>query len=115
MNYPYVISADNPAPRPLAELLDELATRRNAGAVIVTTNGCFDLLHAGHITSLAAARSLGDVLIVGLNSDASVQRLKGAGRPIIGELDRAAQLVALRVVDHAVSYTHLTLPTNREV
>ncbi|MEI7834517.1 MAG: D-sedoheptulose 7-phosphate isomerase [bacterium] len=104
MNYPYVISADNPAPRPLVELLDELATRRGVGAVIVTTNGCFDLLHAGHIASLAAARSLGDILIVGLNSDASVQRLKGAGRPIISELDRAAQLVALRAVNHVIVF-----------
>ncbi len=66
---------------------------------VVFTNGCFDLLHPGHIEYLAQARALGDVLVVGLNSDASVRRLKGAGRPLVPEADRAAALAALRSVD----------------
>jgi D-beta-D-heptose 7-phosphate kinase/D-beta-D-heptose 1-phosphate adenosyltransferase len=66
---------------------------------IVFTNGCFDLLHRGHVEYLAAARQLGDVLVVGLNSDASVRRLKGPDRPINPEGDRAAVLDALRAVD----------------
>ena len=66
---------------------------------VVFTNGCFDLLHRGHIEHLAQARTLGDVLVVGLNSDASVRRLKGAGRPQVAEADRAAVLAALGSVD----------------
>lgn len=66
---------------------------------IVFTNGCFDLLHPGHVRYLAQARALGDVLVVGLNSDASARRLKGAGRPLVPEADRAAVLAALRSVD----------------
>ena len=66
---------------------------------VVFTNGCFELLHRGHVEYLAQAKALGDVLVVGLNSDASVQHLKGAGRPLVAEADRAAVLVALRSVD----------------
>lgn len=66
---------------------------------VVFTNGCFDLLHAGHVSLLARARALGDRLIVGLNSDASVRRLKGPGRPVVEEADRARLLAALRAVD----------------
>ena len=66
---------------------------------VVFTNGCFELLHRGHVEYLAQAKALGDVLVVGLNSDASVQRLRGAGRPLVTEADRAAVLVALRSVD----------------
>ena len=66
---------------------------------VVFTNGCFELLHRGHVEYLAQAKALGDVLVVGLNSDASVQRLRGAGRPLVAEADRAAVLVALRSVD----------------
>ena len=72
---------------------------RAAGKRLVVTNGCFDILHAGHVTYLAAARSLGDVLLVGLNSDASVRQLKGAGRPVNPEQDRATVLAALAAVD----------------
>jgi len=75
-----------------------------AGKRIVFTNGCFDLLHAGHIQYLQASRAQGDVLIVGLNSDASVRRLKGEGRPVIGEEDRAHLLGALAAVDHVVLF-----------
>ena len=66
---------------------------------VVFTNGCFDVLHPGHVEHLAQARALGDVLVVGLNSDDSVQRLKGVGRPLVAEADRAAVLAALRSVD----------------
>ena len=66
---------------------------------VVFTNGCFDLLHRGHVEYLAQARALGDVLVVGLNTDASVRRWKGAGRPWVAEADRAAVLGALRSVD----------------
>ena len=66
---------------------------------VVFTNGCFELLHRGHVEYLAQAKTLGDVLVVGLNSDASVQRLRGAGRPLVAEADRAAVLVALKSVD----------------
>ena len=83
--------------------LEELAARsaelRAAGKRIVTTNGCFDLLHVGHVHYLQAARSLGDVLAVGLNGDRSVRELKGSGRPINNERDRAEVLAALECVD----------------
>ncbi len=66
---------------------------------VVFTNGCFDILHAGHVRYLAHARSLGDKLVVGLNSDASVRRLKGAERPIVGQEERREVLCALKAVD----------------
>jgi D-beta-D-heptose 7-phosphate kinase/D-beta-D-heptose 1-phosphate adenosyltransferase len=72
---------------------------RAAGGTVVATGGCFDLLHPGHIRTLEAARALGDCLVVCLNSDVSVRRLKGAGRPVVNEHDRAAVLRALRCVD----------------
>lgn len=79
-------------------------TLRGAHKRIVFTNGVFDILHAGHTTYLDAARALGDVLIVGLNSDASVKRLKGPERPINTESDRATVLEALRSVDYVVLF-----------
>ena len=75
---------------------------------VVFTNGCFDLLHPGHIRSLELARKLGDVLIVGLNSDASVRQLKGEGRPVIQERERAEILAALESVDAVVIFDDLT-------
>jgi len=81
--------------------LEALAKRlRNEGKKIVTTNGCFDLLHVGHVRYLQAARQLGDVLIVGLNSDASVRKLKGPERPVNSEDDRAEILSSLECVDY---------------
>ena len=74
-------------------------TIRADGGTIVFTNGCFDILHAGHVRYLAAAEAMGDFLVIGLNSDASVRRLKGEGRPIVSEEDRAEVLDALRAVD----------------
>ena len=73
---------------------------KKAGKSIVFTNGCFDILHLGHIDYLSKARALGDILIVGVNTDASVRRLKGDDRPIVQEDDRAAVLAALGVVDY---------------
>jgi rfaE bifunctional protein nucleotidyltransferase chain/domain len=72
--------------------------------VVVWTNGCFDLLHLGHVRSLHAARVMGDVLVVGVNSDASVRRLKGAGRPIHPARERAELVAALACVDHVVVF-----------
>ncbi|MCB0586020.1 MAG: D-glycero-beta-D-manno-heptose 1-phosphate adenylyltransferase [Phaeodactylibacter sp.] len=77
---------------------------REKGLRTVFTNGCFDLLHYGHIHYLAQARELGDKLVVGLNSDASVRRLKGAGRPINDEPSRQLMLAALECVDLAVTF-----------
>lgn len=71
---------------------------------IVFTNGCFDLLHIGHVTYLEEAKKLGDVLIVGINTDASVRKLKGPTRPIQNENDRARILAALKAVDHTVLF-----------
>jgi len=81
-----------------------LAPRRAAGARVVFTNGCFDLLHPGHVRYLAAARALGDVLVVGLNDDDSVRRLKGAGRPVLELAERAEVLAGLAAVDHIVPF-----------
>ena len=76
---------------------------------LVFTNGCFDTLHRGHIEHLAQAKALGDLLVVGLNTDASVRRLKGAGRPLVAEDDRATVLSALESVD-AVTLFHEDTP-----
>ena len=78
------------------------------GKRLVFTNGCFDLLHPGHIQGLEQARALGDVLIVGINSDSSVRELKGLGRPILPELERAEILAALECVDAVVIFEELT-------
>jgi D-sedoheptulose 7-phosphate isomerase len=83
----------------LAPLLERRAGWRRAGAVVVFTNGCFDLLHRGHVDFLARAKALGTVLVVGLNSDASVRAIKGPGRPVVGQEDRAAVVAALGPVD----------------
>jgi D-glycero-beta-D-manno-heptose 1-phosphate adenylyltransferase len=77
---------------------------RAQGQRIVFTNGCFDLLHVGHVRYLNAARALGDVLFVGLNSDAAVARLKGRGRPLMPVAERVELLGALRAVDHVVVF-----------
>lgn len=74
------------------------------GKRIVFTNGCFDILHRGHVSYLAQSRQLGDLLVVGVNTDASVRRLKGAQRPIVTESDRAEIVAALRVVDYVALF-----------
>ena len=118
-------------------LSETLRLKQKQGKKIVFTNGCFDLLHIGHIRYLQSARDLGDLLVVAVNSDESVRSLnKGQGRPINPVNQRMEVLAALACVDYivrfdestplhiietlqpdilAVSYTHLTLPTNREV
>ena len=75
---------------------------------VVFTNGCFDILHAGHVQYLEQAKQLGDILIVGLNSDASVKRLKGSSRPINNEQDRAMVLAALEAVDYVIIFSEDT-------
>lgn len=75
---------------------------------VVWTNGCFDLLHVGHIRSLKAAKSFGDILVVGVNSDSSVRQLKGASRPVITEAERTEILAALESVDAVVVFDELT-------
>ncbi|MEX0427761.1 D-glycero-beta-D-manno-heptose 1-phosphate adenylyltransferase [Nocardioides sp. DS6] len=83
---------------------DAVTRVRAAGGTVVATGGCFDLLHAGHVATLEAARSLGDCLVVCLNSDASVRRLKGASRPLVPQADRARVLAALECVDEVVIF-----------
>ncbi len=80
------------------------ASARAAGRRLVLANGCFDLLHVGHVRYLAAARALGDLLVVGVNSDASVRRLKGPGRPLVPAAERAEMVAALAAVDHVVVF-----------
>lgn len=84
-----------------AQFCEEL---RQQGKRIVFTNGCFDIIHAGHVRYLTTAKNFGDVLIVGLNTDESVRRLKGATRPINNQNDRAEVLLALRAVDHVIFF-----------
>jgi len=81
---------------------------RQGGQKVVFTNGCFDILHAGHVTYLEAAKAQGDVLVLGLNTDESVRRLKGPERPIISELDRAKVVGALKAVDYVVLFGEQT-------
>jgi D-glycero-beta-D-manno-heptose 1-phosphate adenylyltransferase len=103
---------------PLEQLQQRATALRAAGKKIVATNGCFDLLHVGHIRYLNAARALGDALIVGINGDQSVRELKGAGRPINKENDRAETVAALERVDlvtifpevRATRFLELTAP-----
>jgi D-glycero-beta-D-manno-heptose 1-phosphate adenylyltransferase len=89
--------------------VDELsvmsAQARKAGRVVVFTNGCFDLVHRGHIYLLRQAKALGDLLIVGLNSDVSVKTIKGPDRPIMPEADRVELIAALEMVDYLVVYS----------
>jgi rfaE bifunctional protein nucleotidyltransferase chain/domain len=91
----------------LEELSERSKQLRAAGKKLVATNGCFDLLHVGHVRYLRAARALGDSLAVGLNSDQSVRRLKGKGRPITAEQDRAEILAALQCIDLVTIFPEL--------
>jgi len=86
------------------EAVKRCAIERLRGGTVVFTNGVFDLLHAGHAEYLAQARALGSTLIVGLNSDESVRRIKGPNRPLVGELERALLLTSLKAVDHVVFF-----------
>lgn len=93
----------------LQELQRILDQCRGEGKRIVLANGCFDLLHVGHVRYLQAARALGDVLVVALNSDASVRALKGEGRPLMNEEERAEILASLEGVDFLVTFSDLTV------
>ena len=88
----------------LAEAQARVGEARRAGQTIALANGCFDVLHVGHVRYLQGARAQADVLVVGVNADASVQRLKGPGRPVLGEEDRALLVGAVRAVDHVVVF-----------
>ena len=98
----------NPAVLTVEEAILRFGREKRNGRRVVFTNGCFDLLHPGHIRSLELARALGDMLIVGLNSDASVRQLKGKGRPVITERERAEILAALESVDAVVIFDDRT-------
>ena len=91
----------------LPQLTQLVAEHRAVGKSIVFTNGCFDLLHVGHVTFLQEAAELGDVLIVAINGDAGVRRLKGPSRPVIGQSDRASMLASLACVDHVLIFDEL--------
>jgi rfaE bifunctional protein nucleotidyltransferase chain/domain len=88
----------------LPELLRRLGPQRGRGRTVALANGCFDLLHVGHVRYLEAARAEADVLVVGLNADDSVRRLKGPGRPVLPQQERALLVGALRCVDHVVVF-----------
>ena len=87
-----------------SELLHQVAALRQQGKIVVFTNGCFDLLHAGHVAYLEAARALGDFLVVAVNSDRSVRALKGPTRPITRAQDRSRLLAALACVDYVTVF-----------
>jgi rfaE bifunctional protein nucleotidyltransferase chain/domain len=89
---------------PENELHDVLAKAKRAGKRIVFANGCFDTIHVGHVRYLQGAKERGDLLIVGVNNDQSVRRLKGAGRPILDEQARAQLVASLRCVDYVVLF-----------
>ena len=99
------------------ENVDDLARhlRSRPASRVVLANGCFDLLHVGHLRYLVAARALGDVLVVGLNSDASVRALKGPGRPRVPEHERAELLLGLRPVDYVTRFSELDVTHLLEV
>lgn len=101
-------------------LVARITAAKAKGARIVLANGCFDVLHAGHVRYLQGARALGDLLVVGINSDAEVARLKGEGRPILAERDRAELVASLEVVDLVTIFdestvTELLLATKPDV
>ena len=88
----------------LDEIRERIAAERTAGRSVALANGCFDILHAGHVRYLEGARLEAERLVVGVNGDDSVRRLKGAGRPIMPAADRALLVAALRCVDHVVVF-----------
>jgi rfaE bifunctional protein nucleotidyltransferase chain/domain len=98
----------HPAVLSLDDIILRFGRPKRNGQRVVFTNGCFDLLHPGHIQSLESARSLGDALIVGINSDASIRQLKGPGRPVLPELERAEILASLESVDAVLIFDEPT-------
>jgi len=100
-----IFRPEDPSWPSLLQIREQNAHNRRT---VVWTNGCFDLLHAGHLRTLNAARALGDLLIVGLNSDVSVRKIKGRDRPIIPAAERAELLMSLRCVDAVVIFDENT-------
>ncbi len=94
--------------RDAKNLVRTLSALRGKGKRIVFTNGCFDILHAGHVDYLSKARRLGDILVIGLNTDSSVKKIKGRDRPINKESDRAKVLSSLYFVDYITSFNETT-------
>ena len=92
-----------------SDLIAIVATERQAGKRIVLANGCFDVLHVGHVRYLEAARALGDLLIVGINSDEQAQRLKGAGRPFLSQDQRAEIISSIAAVDLVTIFSEPTV------
>ncbi len=90
------------------QLLEQTTLLKTSGRRVVFTNGCFDLLHPGHVTLLERARRLGDALVVGVNSDRSVRELKGPTRPVVPEQERAELLAALEAVDFVTIFDEAT-------
>jgi rfaE bifunctional protein nucleotidyltransferase chain/domain len=88
----------------LQEVAARVAEARAQGKTVALANGCFDVLHVGHVRYLRGAKAQADVLVVGVNGDASVRRMKGEGRPVMGEDDRAVLVAAQRAVDHVVVF-----------
>lgn len=106
------MSYEKISPAPVLErnrLVARVAIERRHGARIVLANGCFDLFHVGHIRYLAGARALGDCLIVGINSDEQVRKLKGGNRPFMPEAERAEIVAALRFVDYVTIFSEPTV------
>lgn len=91
----------------LDELKKEIKEKKEAGELIVFTNGCFDILHVGHIRYLKKAASLGDKLVLAVNSDSSVQNLKGENRPFVPEEERLEMLSALEMVDYLILFSEI--------
>ena len=91
------------------ELITQINAERKNGARVVLANGCFDVLHVGHVRYLAGARELGDVLVVGVNSDEQVARLKGPGRPVLPENERAELVAALESVSYVTVFNEPTV------
>jgi D-glycero-beta-D-manno-heptose 1-phosphate adenylyltransferase len=90
-----------------SEIIKIIEAAKAQGKIVVATNGCFDILHLGHLKYLERSKALGDILVVGLNSDASVKKLKGESRPINSGTDRAALLLGLKPVDHVIIFDEL--------
>lgn len=91
------------------ELVEEIRKRRLEGATVVLANGCFDLFHVGHVRYLAGAKELGDILVVGVNSDEQVRKLKGENRPLMPENERAEIVASIRFVDYVTVFPEPTV------
>src|SRR6267142_69539 len=96
----------------LDKISEDVRILQKSGKKVVFTNGCFDLLHAGHIDLLRQAHALGDILVVAINTDGSVVRIKGPGRPILGEEERAELLAGLEMVDFVCTKSTISRPAS---